>query len=151
MFKPCDSTLGGSLGFRSNLLSTSSDKIFIGVEIVVATIISSNVFNFDLVAKESADATEALNELEAVGTFVGDELDVDTVLFVVDADPVSQLLASNDFAILASFLIFEVFRILLLNSIEQMNFSFTSHRILDLVPHHFDVFEKEHALERTQL
>ncbi len=73
-----------------------SDEVFIRVEIisvVVTVSIANNIVKLHLVAEEAANATEALDELEAVGALVCDELDLNAVALVVQAEPVGQLLA----------------------------------------------------------
>jgi hypothetical protein len=59
--------------------------------------VANNFINVNLVTKEAADATEAFAELVALRRLVRDELNENTVPFVVHQKPIRQLLACNDF------------------------------------------------------
>ena len=73
-----------------------SDEILIGVEIVivVAVGVSDDVVELELVTKEASDTTESLDVLETIRGLVSDELDLDAVVFVMKAEPISKLFAA---------------------------------------------------------
>lgn len=139
--------------FHKRVLFFRSYEVLLGVEVVinVSHSVTNRVVDIDLVAQEATDSTEALHELEAIGRLVCDELDRDTVFFVVQAEPVGQLLAAYNLKIDTSVSVLEVLRVLLLLSVEQENFGLVLYGILDLVPHNFDFFKQHHGLECTEL
>jgi hypothetical protein len=53
------------------------------------------ILQFDLESQESADSTEALDELKALLRFVSDELKLGSELAIVVADPLSERLSLN--------------------------------------------------------
>ena len=130
-----------------------SDKVFIRVEvvIVVAHGVANNIIDVDAVPQEATNATESLHKLEAIGRLIGDELDSDTVVFVVKAEPVGQLLAADDFKVDARLGVLEVLRVLLLLRVEQESFRLILYWVLDLISHDLDVFEQHHCLKRSKL
>lgn len=129
-----------------------SNEVFIGVKIVIVSCsVPNNVIQFDFVAKEAANATETLAELVAVGALVRDELNVDSIFLVVQAEPVSQLLARDDFQVDARLFVLEILRVLLLLRIQKVHLDFILYRVLNLVPHHLDILEEHHSLKGSQL
>ena len=62
-----------------------SDEVLLGIEIVIVVAhgATNDLIDIALIAEEAANATESLHKLEAVGRLVRDELDRDTVVFVV--------------------------------------------------------------------
>ena len=67
------------------------------------------------------------------------------------AEPVSQLLTTDNFKVDTCVGILEVLRVLLLLGVQQENLRFVLHRVLDLVPHNFDVFKQHHGLKCSKL
>ena len=130
-----------------------SNEVFLRVEvvIVVAHGVADHIINVDAVPQEATNATEALHKLEAVGRLIGDELNGDTVVFVVEAEPVGQLLAAHNFKVHARLRVLEVLRVLLLLRVEQESFRLILYRVLDLVSHDLNVLEQHHCLKRSEL
>ena len=62
-----------------------SDEVLLGIEIVIVVAhgVTNDLIDITLIAEEAANATESLHKLAAVGRLVRDELDRDTVVFVV--------------------------------------------------------------------
>lgn len=67
----------------------SSDEVFLGVEVFIAHAVTCHVVDVDFVSEEAANATESFAELETIGGLVCDELNINSILLVVHADPVS--------------------------------------------------------------
>ena len=130
-----------------------SDKVFIRVEVViiVAHGVANNIIDVDAVPQEAANATKALHKLEAIGRLISDKLDCDTVVFVVKAEPIGQLLAADDLKVDARLGVLEVLRVLLLRRVEQESFRLILYRVLDLISHDLDVFKQHHCLKRSKL
>ena len=134
-------------------MSYCSYEVFLWVEviIVVAHSITNHIIEIHTVAKEATDTTEALDELVAIGRLVSDELDGDTIVFVVKAEPVSELLTADDLQVDTCLGVLEVLRVLLLLSIEEEGLGLVLDRVLDLISHNLDVFEEHHCLKRSEL
>lgn len=134
-------------------MSYCSYEVFLWVEviIVVAHSITNHIIEVHTVAKEATDTTEALDKLVAVGRLVSDELDGDTIVFVVKAEPVSELLTADDLQVDTCLGVLEVLRVLLLLSIEEEGLGLVLDRVLDLISHNLDVFEEHHCLKRSEL
>ena len=138
--------------YKSLLFWSRSDEVLLGVEviIVVAHGIANHIIDIDSVAQEATDTTEAFHKLEAIRRLIGDKLNGDTVVFVMKAEPVGQLLAADNFKVDARLCVLEVLRVLLLLSVEQESFCLILYRVLDLISHNFDVFKQHHCLKRSE-
>ena len=96
--------------------------IVIGVEIVILTSCVSNDFiELQLVAKETADSTETLDELERFTALVSDEFNLDTEALVVHEKPISEALLTLDFKGDAGLGILEMFWVLLLRLVQILD------------------------------
>ena len=130
--KPCAKALGDY---------SCSDEVLIWVEFVLpAHHVVPDFVQLQLVPQEPADASEALAELEAIRRLISDKLNLDAVLLVVKAQPVSQLLATHRLEVNSRFFVFKVLRVLLLLRVEQKDVGYSSNRVFDFVAVDFYVF-----------
>ena len=92
-----------------------SDEVLIWVEFFLsAHHVVPDLIQLQLVPQEAPDASEALAELKAIWRLVCDELDLHAVRLVVQAEPVSQLLAANRLKVDTRVFILKVLGVLLL-------------------------------------
>lgn len=94
----------------------TSESVVVAVELVFIFVVDGlEVREVDLVPEETADTTEALDELRALLRAVGDELEVRAELLVLIGEPLEQRLGLNDLLHLeASGLVDELLALLLL-------------------------------------
>ena len=132
--------------------SYCSDEILIRVEVfvIVAHGVPNHVIKIQLVAQEATNATESLAELESVWGLVSDKLDADTVVFIVDAKPVGELLTGDDFQVDTGFGIFEILGVLLLLSVQKENLLLVLHGVLDHIPHNLNILKQHHGLKSSK-
>lgn len=99
--------------------------------------VSRDVVDVDLVTEEAADTTEALAELVAVAGLISNELNLNTVLFIIQQQPVDQRLTADHVALDVSVRVSKSLSFLFLGLSEQMNFGFALHWVSDLVAHNW--------------
>lgn len=125
-----------------------SDKVFIGIEILILTSsITDDIVKLQLIAEEATNATEALHELESLCALVSDELDGETPLFVMHEEPISKSFLGLNFKDSTCFFVLEVLRVLLLCFVQVLDPGLFLSGDLEFEALHFDVLEKNHLLK----
>ena len=133
-------------------LPRCSDKVFVRVEVIVlASCVSNDIVEFDFVAQKATDSSETFDELEAFRALISDKLNLDSVVQVVHEEPVGKRLLALDLKLDSRLWVLEMFRILLLSGVQELNLGFRLVRLLDLEAAYFNLLKQDHAVKSSHL
>jgi len=122
-----------------------SDEVLVWVEVFSSQVgvVVDDLVDVYFVAKEATNATEALHELMAFLGLVGNQLNFDTEVTVVHAEPVAQRFRLDNLEVDSTVCILEVLRVALLVGSEVPGLGLAVGWIFDDVSHMFDFVPQE--------
>ena len=95
--------------------------------------ITYKIINIDLVSEYTTNTAEALAELVTLGALIRDQLNRNTVLLVIQQNPVSERFNRNDLKFSSCFRVNRILRVFSLSLSQHMDARLALDRVVDLV------------------